>query len=220
MSDNEHTSPLLGDRPRESACSHELSVQNPVCDPIPEFIQRPEKGSKRPSAVDRQNSRDVFPNDPVRSVSVDDSEVGEHKVSTGIIQTLSQSGHRKTLTRAPADQNIGVHVGPFLIAGHVAEIRHVRVMVRQHRAGERVDLGEGHRAPTERRPCNGRRFDTAECGQILHAPGRSLPMKSVTSRSESTRPSTWRRRSSSVRCDVMARSASSSPRLIVTASNR
>ena len=38
MSDNEHTLALLGD-------AEELSVQNSVGDPIPEFSQRPEDGT-------------------------------------------------------------------------------------------------------------------------------------------------------------------------------
>jgi len=35
---------------------------------------------------------------------------------------------------------------------HVAEVRHVREALRQHRARELVDLREGERFPTEARP--------------------------------------------------------------------
>jgi hypothetical protein len=41
---NEHTAALLGH-------SEELSVKNSVGEPIPEFCQPPEEGSKRPSSV-------------------------------------------------------------------------------------------------------------------------------------------------------------------------
>lgn len=44
MSDNEHTSASLGH-------SEELSVKNAVCEPIPEFCQAAEEGSKIPSLV-------------------------------------------------------------------------------------------------------------------------------------------------------------------------
>lgn len=45
MSDNEHaTAPLRN--------SEELSVKNPVGEPIPEFAQDSEDGSKRPSSID------------------------------------------------------------------------------------------------------------------------------------------------------------------------
>lgn len=45
--DNEHSTTTLGD-------SEVLSVKNPVCDPIPEFSQRPEHDSHIPSCVGRQ----------------------------------------------------------------------------------------------------------------------------------------------------------------------
>jgi len=44
ISDNEHTRPSLGQ-------TEVLSVKNPVCEPIPEFCQPSEEGSKRPSFV-------------------------------------------------------------------------------------------------------------------------------------------------------------------------
>lgn len=44
MSDNEDATALLGD-------SKVLSVQNAVCEPIPEDAQEPEEGTKVPSSV-------------------------------------------------------------------------------------------------------------------------------------------------------------------------
>lgn len=57
MSDNEHATPSLG-------YSKVLSVKNAVGEPIPELRQAPEKGSKDPSAVNRQDSGDVLPDHP------------------------------------------------------------------------------------------------------------------------------------------------------------
>lgn len=44
--------------------SEMLSVKNPVGDPIPEFNQHSEEGSKRASVVDRQDAGDVLPHQP------------------------------------------------------------------------------------------------------------------------------------------------------------
>ena len=49
ISDNEHTSPSLGNGTGEAACSHVLSIQHSVCPAIPEFAQAPEEGTKIPS---------------------------------------------------------------------------------------------------------------------------------------------------------------------------
>jgi hypothetical protein len=57
MSDNE-------DAPASLGYSEILSVKNSVGDPIPEFDQHPEEGSKRPSVVDRQDAGDVLPHQP------------------------------------------------------------------------------------------------------------------------------------------------------------
>jgi hypothetical protein len=48
-SDNEDTSPALRDGSGPSPHSHVLSVQHSVREPIPEFAQRPEEGTKIPS---------------------------------------------------------------------------------------------------------------------------------------------------------------------------
>ena len=62
MSDNEDATASLGH-------SDELSVQHSPGATIPEFRQRPEDGTKIPPAVRRQNTGDVFPDDPARPKS-------------------------------------------------------------------------------------------------------------------------------------------------------
>jgi hypothetical protein len=59
MRDNEHARPSLSQ-------VEVLSVKNPVGEPIPELCQPSEEGSKRPSSVTRQDTGDIFPNDPAR----------------------------------------------------------------------------------------------------------------------------------------------------------
>jgi hypothetical protein len=50
MSDNEHTASALGDGALQAVHSDVLSVQNSVGEPIPEFDQSPEDGTKVPSS--------------------------------------------------------------------------------------------------------------------------------------------------------------------------
>ena len=54
------------DSPARLWDSEVVSVQHSVGEPVPEFCQLPEDGSKRPSAVDAQDVGDVFPDDPPR----------------------------------------------------------------------------------------------------------------------------------------------------------
>src|SRR5262249_7835763 len=57
ISDNEHTLAALCQSPV-------LSVQDSVGEPIPEFAQPPEDGSKCPSVVLRQDTGDILPDQP------------------------------------------------------------------------------------------------------------------------------------------------------------
>jgi hypothetical protein len=85
MSDNEHTAASLGH-------SEELSVQNSVGEPIPEFCQHPEEGTKIASSIGRQDSGDVLPNQPLGAIAFSNGAKGEHEVATRVIQSLSESG--------------------------------------------------------------------------------------------------------------------------------
>jgi hypothetical protein len=82
--DNEHTATALGD-------SKPLSVKNPVCEPIPEFAQRPEEGAKIPSFATTEDTRDVFPNDPFGLKDSSKLDESEGQVATRVIQSASQS---------------------------------------------------------------------------------------------------------------------------------
>lgn len=46
--------------------------------------------------------------------------------------------------------------------------------MRQHGAGERIDLAEGRRRPAQGLPRHGRRLDAAAHAQIRHAPAPRL----------------------------------------------
>jgi hypothetical protein len=84
-SDNEDATAALG-------YSEELSVQNSVRDPIPEFDQRPEHGSKRPPSINRQDTGDVFPDEPPWPQALSQSEKLQREVAARVIQAASLSG--------------------------------------------------------------------------------------------------------------------------------
>jgi hypothetical protein len=105
-SDNEDTPPTLRDGSGPSPHSHVLSVQHSVREPIPEFAQRPEEGSKVPSSVRGQNTGDIFPDNPSRSEPSSDCQVGEHEVPARVFESLSQSCDAEGLAGSSAHENI------------------------------------------------------------------------------------------------------------------
>jgi hypothetical protein len=125
VSDNEHTTASLGH-------SVELSVQNSVCEPIPEFCQHPEEGTKIASSVTGQHSGDVLPNQPLGAVALSNGAKDEHEVATRVIQSLSESGDAETLAGSSSDENIDICIRPSLELGHVAPVWDVGVVVRQY----------------------------------------------------------------------------------------
>ena len=91
MSDNEDTPSSLWDGVWKSLCSDILSVKNPVGEPIPEFCQRPEEGSKIPSSVARQDAGDVLPNQPLGLILCSNGKIGEHEVSAWVTKSFAKS---------------------------------------------------------------------------------------------------------------------------------
>jgi hypothetical protein len=154
VSDNEHTAASLGH-------SEILSVQNSIGEPIPEFDQSPEYGTKVPSASRRQDAGDVLPHQPSGACSVSKAKKLKGQVATVVCQSRSEPGDAERLAGGSSDKKVNWFIRPLLEFGHVAEVRHVGVVVREHRRRERFDFAERHRLPAERVPCNGRGFDAA-----------------------------------------------------------
>jgi len=91
MSDNEHTPSSLRNCAGKAVHSDVLSVKNSVCEPIPEFCQHPEEGSKISSAVRRQDAGHVLPNQPAGPIATSNRTVGKHEVATRIAQSFAES---------------------------------------------------------------------------------------------------------------------------------
>ncbi len=170
ISDNEHTTPPLWDSIWEAACSDVLSVKNPVCDPIPEFAQHPEEGSKIPSSVRRQDAGDVLPDQPAGPIPRCNSAKGEHEVSPRVSQPFSQPRNAEGLTWGSTAKDIDICIRPLLEFRHVAPILDVRVMVGEDSAGEWLNLAEGDRLPAQRMPRLRCRLDARANRQVAQWP--------------------------------------------------
>jgi hypothetical protein len=88
-SDNEHTPPSLWDGTRVRFHSDVLSVHDSVREPVPELDQRPEEGSKVPSAVRRQDAGHVFPDDVARPDSINQAQIREGEIASRIGKSLA-----------------------------------------------------------------------------------------------------------------------------------
>jgi hypothetical protein len=148
VSDNEHTFAPL--RHTEILC-----VENCVGEPIPEFFQHPEEGTKIPSSVTRQNPRNVFPYNPTGAKALRQGSESKHEVAARISQSLSESCDAEGLARGSSDEEVN---GSMLCSDlrEVAQVRNVGVVVCEDTLGERLDLGDESALPAKRLPGDGR----------------------------------------------------------------
>jgi len=160
MSDNEEATAPLGH-------SEELSVQHSPGATIPEFPQRPEDGSKIPSAVRRQNTGDVFPDHPARLQSASKAAKLDGQVATRVPQSASLSGDGERLARSPSDQNVDCARGSINPC-EVSTVFDMRIAVRQQRRTKRIDLSKPRRPEAQRLPGDRGRLDAGTDGTVRH----------------------------------------------------
>lgn len=152
MSNNENSSTSLGN-------SKVLSVQHSVGETIPAFRQLPEEGTKVPSASRRQDTSDVFPDDPRGLFFLRDFAEREREFPSRVVESEPLSSETEALAGRATDEDVDF----FLLEGFVfmdfldvSEIWHIRVMMREHCVGERLDFGEPRGLPAKRFPRHGR----------------------------------------------------------------
>lgn len=165
MSDNENSSTPLGN-------SVVSSVQHSVRETIPAVSQRPEEGTKVPSFVRRQDTIDVFPDDPRGLFFLRDFAERERELPSRVVEAEPLSSETEALAGRSADEDVDLRLTVFLPIDqlcHVSEVRHVRAAVGEHGAGERVDLAQPCRFPPERPPCHGRRLYPATYAAESHS---------------------------------------------------
>gem|GEM_PF-5846851 len=160
-SDNEHTTASLG-------YSKELSVKNSVGEPIPEFAQHPEEGSKILTLVARQDTGDVLPYQPLGAVLCSNGTKGKHEVATRVIQSLSKSCDAEGLAGGSSAKKVNCDIRPFLVFGHIAPVGRVGVVVGEDCAGEGFDFAEGDGLPSDRVPSHACRLDAAAHAEKFH----------------------------------------------------
>jgi len=98
-------------------------------------------------------------------------EVDEHEVSSGVVETLSETGDREGLAGSPAHENVNcawLNV-PLLVLGHVPVVLDVGEAVREDRRRKRLNLAETYRRPSKVMPRDRGGFDTRTYREIAHA---------------------------------------------------
>jgi hypothetical protein len=171
MSDNEDaTAPLWN--------SEVLSVKNSVCEPIPEFPQHPEKGSKRSSTINRQDAGDVLPYQPSGPQSPSKMSELDRELTTLAIHSGSETGDAEILARCSSDQKVDCSILVNSDRSEIADVRYFGIVVLQNRRREWFDLGEANRLPSKRMPCHSGRAQSGTHVDVVHS--TILPMHPQT----------------------------------------
>jgi hypothetical protein len=99
MSHNKEATPPLGD-------SEMLRVQDPPGEAIPALAKRPEDDFKSQSSVSRQDTGDIFPEEPPGTDAASQSRELQGEVSPGVVETATVSSDAEALARGPSDQKV------------------------------------------------------------------------------------------------------------------
>jgi hypothetical protein len=86
--------------------SEVLSVQHSVSEPIPEFDQRPEEGTKVPSTIRTEDTWHVFPDDPSGLELISKSKKDEGEVAPWVFESFAESGDGEGLAGSASDQKV------------------------------------------------------------------------------------------------------------------
>lgn len=119
----------------------------------------------------RQDAGDILPDHPTGPVALKNAKQDECEVAARVRQTPAESGDAEGLAGGACDNEVRSKsscIGPFGIAGHVAEVRDLRPVVRQHGAGKGFDLREGERLPSKGLfPGDGGGLDAGADGEVV-----------------------------------------------------
>jgi hypothetical protein len=90
----------------QRTASDALRVQGSIGPLEPEFSQRPEEGTKVPSASRRQDAGDVFPQEPLDLEVVREREEREREVSSGVFKPFAEARDGEGLTGSASDKKV------------------------------------------------------------------------------------------------------------------
>lgn len=147
MSHNEDSTASLGH-------SEVLSVQHSVGDMIPEFSQRPDKGTKVAPSPGAVHAGDVFPHKPAGSQATSQSEIRPEKLTTRVVQSASLAGDGERLAGSSPDKNINVPWAerPVFVAIEVSKVRHTGESGGKHPRRKRLNLAVADAGPAKPGP--------------------------------------------------------------------
>jgi hypothetical protein len=99
---------------------------------------------------------------------MDDLNPTEGEVAAIAIDSSAQSGHAEVLAWWPANEHSWLKRGGAIkeiIGGHVAKVRHVRVMMREQGAWKWFAFSDADAFPPERMPRHGSSLNAGEAGK-------------------------------------------------------
>jgi hypothetical protein len=117
-----------------------LSVQHSVGETIPAFCQPSEDGGESSPAVHREHTGDILPYDPAGAKTPSQETKFEGQVAALVAQASAEAGDREGLARGASDENIDSCIVAPCNRGEISVQGDVRIVVREHRPRERIDL--------------------------------------------------------------------------------
>jgi hypothetical protein len=69
-------------------------------------LQPPEEGSKIPSAVRRQDTGDIFPDNPLRPKTASEVKIGKHELTAGVVESGPLSCDAEGLAGGPSHKKV------------------------------------------------------------------------------------------------------------------
>ena len=102
-------------------------------------------------------------------MACNDCQEGKAEVPARVSKSFAKPGDAERLAgRSSANKVNWLIHPPFFKLRHVAKIRHVGIVMRQHRARKRLDFRKPHRPPAQRFPRHACRLDARADGKKIH----------------------------------------------------
>jgi len=117
-----------------------------------------------------------------------DCKKRKHEVASGVGKSLTEPRDAEGLTGGSSDKKVNWFKIPLLKFGHVAKVRDMRIVMRQHGRRERLNVAKGNGLPSHVVPRYGRGFNARADGQVFHhSSGRRIaPMIPATAMTPKT----------------------------------
>lgn len=116
-----------------------------------------------------EDAGDVLPNNERWIDGIDGLHKGEGEVAARIGEGFAPPGDGERLAGRTADDHVAAAAIPApIVRGHVADVGHIRVVVRENGGRERLDLRKANRLPAQRPRRHARALDAGEKRDVFH----------------------------------------------------